>query len=347
MLNLSRFIPSFYHPNIAIDLGTANVLVYVSGHGVVLNEPSVIALLECNGSFIPYAFGHEAKLMLGRTPEGIRAIRPLKDGVIADFKAAEEMIKYFIKKIYKKSLFLLQPAIVVCVPYGSTPVERRAIQESVESAGAKEVYLIEEPMAAAIGAGLPVTDATGSLVVDVGGGTTEVGMISLGGIVCAHSIRVGGDCIDDTLISYIKKSVGLLIGEGMAERIKKEIGLLTNTADHLLTIRGRDIASGIPKEVRIPTQEIIKSILEPMQQIADAVKFVLESSPPELSGDIIEKGIMLTGGGAMLFGLAELLHKHTNLPVRIADDPLSCVVLGIGKTAEHIENFKHVLFRQS
>ncbi len=339
---------NFLSSNIAIDLGTANTLVYVSSRGVVLNEPSVIALVDYKGNFVPYAFGHEAKMMLGRTPEGIRAIRPLKDGVIADFHAAEEMIKYFIRKVHKK-MFFSKPIIIVCVPYGSTPVERRAIQESVESAGAREVYLIEEPMAAAIGANLPITEPQGSLVVDIGGGTTEVGMISLGGIVFAQSIRVGGDSMDESLMSYIKRTYNLLIGEATAERIKKEIGtafIAGKDVGATSVIRGRDMATGVPKEITISAEKIAESLLEPVHQIVNVVKLVLESSPPELSGDIVEKGIILTGGGALLHGLPELIKNHTSLPVFVADEPLNCVAHGVGRTLENINALKHILFKQ-
>jgi rod shape-determining protein MreB and related proteins len=339
----------FFTSNIAIDLGTANTLVYAPGRGIVLNEPSVIALVDYKGGLVPYAFGHEAKMMLGRTPEGIRAIRPLKDGVIADFRAAEEMIKHFIKKAQTNKSFFARPTIIVCVPYGSTPVERRAIQESVEGAGAKNVYLIEEPMAAAIGAGLPVTEPSGSMVVDIGGGTTEVGMISLGGIVCAQSIRVGGDTMDDALISYVKRTYNLLIGEQTAEKIKREIGtasIISQTSSTSSVIRGRDLATGVPKEIIVSADKIAESLLEPVQHIINAIKFVLEASPPELSGDIVERGLILTGGGALLGGLSEIIQKHTGLNVQIADEPLHCVAFGTGKTLDNFRELRHVLFKQ-
>lgn len=335
-----------FSSNIAMDLGTANTLVYAPGRGIVLNEPSVVALFEYRGGLIPYAFGHEAKLMLGKTPSGIRAIRPMKDGVIADFRAAEEMIKYFINKSHKKNIFSTKPTVIVCVPYGATPVEKRAIQESVESAGARDVYLIEEPMAAAIGAGLPVTEARGSLVVDIGGGTTEVGMISLGGVVCAQSLRVGGDSMDDALISYVKNISGLLIGEPTAEKLKKEIGTIDMSSSPSIRLRGREVCTGIPKEIEISAEEIAKSLLEPVHHIINAVKTVLELSPPELSGDIVENGVVLTGGGALLFRLADMLSEHIHLSVRVADEPLNCVALGVGKALENIEMFRHVLFKQ-
>lgn len=359
--SLNFFNPfNFLASDMAIDLGTANTLVYVKGVGIVLNEPSVIALVNYKGSFVPYAFGNEAKMMLGRTPSDIKAIRPLKDGVIADFRGAEEMIKYFIKTVHKSRFFIAKPRIVVCVPYGSTPVERRAIQDAVESAGAKDVYLIEEPMAAAIGAGLPVTEPTGSMVVDIGGGTTEVGVISLGGIVHAKSIRVGGDSMDEAIISYIRKAYGLMIGESTAEKIKKEIGTAilnknTKTTDSKhskeykeksIVIKGRDMARGIPKEVTISEGAIAESLQEPINQIIEAIKSVLESSPPELSSDIVTSGIALTGGGALLKGLAEVIHQHIKLPVYVAENPLNCVAMGTGQTIENFGELRHVLFKQ-
>jgi rod shape-determining protein MreB len=337
-----------FSKNIAIDLGTANTLVYVQGEGIMLNEPSVVALVDQKGSKVPYAFGTQAKMMLGKTPHDITAFRPMRDGVIADFKGAEEMIKYFINVIHKKRSFLTRPLVIVCVPSGSTPVERRAIQDAVESAGAREVYLIEEPMAAAIGANLPVTEPTGSMVVDIGGGTTEVGVISLGGIVHAKSIRVGGDAIDESIISYVKKNYNLLIGESTAEKIKKQIGTVYSNPTHEVNIevRGRDIINGIPKEIILTSADIIESILEPVNQIIYAVRDVLETAPPELSADIVDKGIMLTGGGALLRGIDKVMTDATGLTASIAEEPLYSVVLGTGKVLDNFNQLKHVLFRQ-
>ena len=343
------FLPflGLFSSNMAIDLGTANTLVYVPNQGIVLNEPSVVALLQEKGGYIPYAFGKDAKMMLGRTPSDIKAIRPLKDGVVAEFKGAEEMIKYFINSVHRKAFFT-RPRVIVCVPYGSTPVERRAIQDAVESAGAREVHLIYEPMAAAIGAGLPVTEPIGSMVVDIGGGTTEVGIISLGGIVIAQSVRVGGDTMDEAIITYIRKNNGLHIGDSTAERIKKEVGSACVSPDekNSISIKGRDVISGIPKEIVLSEKTIVESISDPVTQIVDTIRSVLESSPPELSSDIAEGGMTLTGGGALLRNLDNLITKATGLEVRVADDPLTCVVLGTGKVLEEFSRFKHVLFQQ-
>jgi rod shape-determining protein MreB len=338
-----------FSSDMAIDLGTANTLVYVPNQGIVLNEPSVVAFLQERGSLIPYAFGNDAKAMLGRTPSDIKAMRPLKDGVIAEFKGAEEMIKYFINSVHKKRSFFARPRVIVCVPYGSTPVERRAIQDAVESAGAREVYLIYEPMAAAIGANLPVTEATGSMVVDIGGGTTEVGVISLGGIVSAQSVRVGGDTMDEAIISYIRKNNNLYIGDSTAEKIKKEIGTaLFIPSDEMkkMSIKGRDAINGIPREIELTEKIIAESIGDAIMQIVDTVKLVLEKAPPELSSDIAENGIVLTGGGALLKHLDIVINEATGLHVRNADDPLTCVVLGTGKVLEEFARFRHVLFQQ-
>jgi rod shape-determining protein MreB len=331
--------------NMAIDLGTANTLVYVQGRGIVLNEPSVVAIAEINGKKQVLAVGNEAKLMVGKTPGNIQAIRPLREGVIADFEVAEEMIKHFIHKVHNRRKFV-SPQIIVCVPSGSTAVEKRAIQESAESAGAAKVYLIEEPMAAAIGAGLPVTEPTGSMVVDIGGGTTEVAVLSLGGIVYARSVRVGGDAMDESIINYIRRHHNLLIGEGTAEKIKKTIGsaMIPEDGDgRHLNIKGRDLLNGIPKEIVITERQISESLTEPVDASVKAVKEALEKTPPELSADIVDKGIVLTGGGAMLSRLDALLRDQTGLPVSIADDPLSCVALGTGQALEEIKTLRHVL----
>jgi rod shape-determining protein MreB len=323
--------------DMAIDLGTANTLVYVRGRGIVLDEPSVVAIADVRGKKQVLAVGEEAKQMLGRTPAAITAIRPMRDGVIADFEVAEEMIKHFIRKVHNRRGFA-SPIIVVCVPSGSTAVERRAIQESAESAGARKVFLIEEPMAAAIGAGLPVTEPSGSMIVDIGGGTTEVAVISLGGIVYARSVRVGGDKMDEAIISFIRRNFNLLIGESSAERIKMEIGaarMPDNGADGpCKEVKGRDLINGVPREIVVSQAHIAESLAEPVFQITEAVKVALENTPPELAADIVDKGIVLTGGGALLNRLDEVLREATGLPVVIAEDALSCVVLGTGRALE-------------
>lgn len=347
MTIISNFL-GFLSSDMAIDLGTANTLVYVKGKGIVLNEPSVVALIKEGGTYKPYAFGHEAKMMLGRTPTDIEAKRPLKDGVIADFKGAEEMIKHFIRTVHNRRSFT-GPLILVCVPSGSTPVERRAIQDAAESAGAREVFLIEEPMAAAIGAGLPVTEPTGSMIVDIGGGTTEVAVLSLGGIVYARSVRVGGDKMDEAIISYIRRNYNLLIGESTAEKIKKQIGTAYIAPDKegsRMEIKGRDLIEGIPKEIILTEHEIVESLVEPVNQIVEAVKTALECTPPELSSDIVDKGIVMTGGGSLLKGLDYVLQEATHLPVFVADQALSCVALGTGRVLEDFAKLKHVLFKQ-
>ncbi|MFE0754819.1 rod shape-determining protein [Inquilinus sp. NPDC058860] len=335
----------FLSADMAIDLGTANTLVYVKGRGIVLNEPSVVAIANIRGKKQVLAVGDEAKQMLGRTPGNITAIRPLRDGVIADFEVAEEMIKHFIRKVHNRRSFAA-PEVIVCVPSGSTAVERRAIQESAESAGARRVYLIEEPMAAAIGAGLPVTEPTGSMVVDIGGGTTEVAVLSLGGIVYSRSVRVGGDKMDEAIIAYIRRNHNLLIGEGSSERIKKEIGTAAPPEDgegRYMEIKGRDLLNGVPKELVISERQIAESLSEPVSQIVEAVKVALEHTAPELAADIVDKGIVLTGGGSLLGNLDLVLRHATGLPVSIADDPLSCVALGTGRALEEMKTLKHVL----
>jgi rod shape-determining protein MreB len=332
--------------DMAIDLGTANTLVYVKGRGIVLNEPSVVAIVTHRGKKQVLAVGDEAKMMLGRTPGNIEAIRPLRDGVIADFEVAEEMIKHFIRKVHNRRSFV-SPQVIICVPSGSTAVERRAIMESAESAGARRVYLIEEPMAAAIGAGLPVTEPTGSMVVDIGGGTTEVAVLSLGGIVYSRSVRVGGDKMDEAIIAYIRRNHNLLVGEASAERIKKQIGSACPPEDGnglQLEIKGRDLMNGVPKELVINQRQIAEALAEPVGAIIEAVKMALEHTAPELAADIVDKGIVLTGGGALLGNLDLVLRHATGLPVSIADEPLSCVALGTGRALEDMKTLGHVLY---
>ncbi|HET9147979.1 MAG TPA: rod shape-determining protein [Acetobacteraceae bacterium] len=335
----------FMSADMAIDLGTANTLVYVKGRGIVLDEPSVVAIAEAKGRKQVLAVGEEAKQMLGRTPGNISAIRPLRDGVIADFEVAEEMIKHFIRKVHNRRAFA-SPLIIVCVPSGSTAVERRAIQESAESAGARKVLLIEEPMAAAIGAGLPVTEPAGSMVVDIGGGTTEVAVISLGGIVYARSVRVGGDKMDEAIISYIRRGHNLLIGESSAERIKLDIGAAwanPKMPGPMREVKGRDLINGVPREVTVSQAQIAESLAEPVSQIVETVKITLENTPPELAADIVDKGIVLTGGGAQLHGLDDVLREATGLPVMIAEEPLRCVALGTGRALEEMKRLRSVL----
>ncbi len=342
---LSRFFSS----DMAIDLGTANTLVYVKSRGIALNEPSVVAIDNRRGKNQVLAVGEEAKLMVGRTPGHIEAIRPLRDGVIADFEIAEEMIKHFIRKVHNRSSFA-RPEVIVCVPSGSTAVERRAIEDAAISAGARKVGLIEEPMAAAIGAGLPVTEPTGCMVVDIGGGTTEVAVLSLGGIVYSRSVRVGGDKMDEAIIRYIRNTHNLLIGESSSERIKKSIGSASPPDDgdgSTLEIKGRDLMNGVPKALIISQRQIAESLAEPVGQIIEAVKTALEQTPPELAADIVDKGIVLTGGGALLANLDNVLRHATGLPVSIGDEPLSCVALGTGRVLEDRKTLKHVLYSQS
>ena len=341
---LSRIF-GFLSADMAIDLGTANTLVYVKGKNIVLNEPSVVAITDVKGKKVVLAVGEEAKQMLGRTPGNIQAIRPLRDGVIADFEIAEDMIKYFIRKVHNRRSFA-SPLVVICVPSGSTAVERRAIQESAEAAGARRVYLIEEPMAAAIGAGLPVTEPTGSMVVDIGGGTTEVAVLSLGGIVYSQSVRVGGDKMNEAIIAYIRRNHNLLVGESSAERIKEEIGSACPPEEgegRTMEIKGRDLMNGVPKELIISERQISESLAEPVSAIIEAVKSALEHTAPELAADIVDKGIVLTGGGALLTNMDYVLRYATGLPVSIADNPLSCVALGTGRALEEMKKLRHVL----
>jgi rod shape-determining protein MreB and related proteins len=335
----------FVSSDLAIDLGTANTLIYARGQGIVLDEPSVVAIAEVKGRHQVLAVGEEAKLMLGRTPGNIEAIRPLRDGVIADFEVAEEMIKHFIRKVHNRRSFV-SPQVIVCVPSGSTEVERRAIRESAEAAAPRRVFLIEEPMAAAIGAGLPVTEPTGSMVVDIGGGTTEVAVLSLGGIVYSGSVRIGGDKMDQAVIAYIRRNHNLLIGDATAERIKKEVGSAGPPYDpdeRAIRIKGRDMMNGVPKEIVVTEAQIAESLSEPVGAIVEAVKVALEHTAPELAADIVDKGIVLTGGGGLLRNLDQVLRDQTGLPVSIADDPLSCVVLGTGRCLEEIKTLRNVL----
>jgi len=335
------FLSRYFNEDLAIDLGTANTLIYVRGRGIVLDEPSVVAIRQeggPNGKKVIQEVGLAAKQMLGRTPGNITAIRPMKDGVIADFTVTEQMLKHFIRKVHNSRLFRPSPRIVICVPCGSTQVERRAIRESAIGAGASSVYLIEEPMAAAIGADLPVGDATGSMVVDVGGGTTEVGVISLGGLVYKGSVRVGGDKFDEAIINYIRRNYGMLIGETTAEQIKEEIGsAFPGSEVREKEVKGRNLAEGIPRSFTISSNEILEALTEPLNQIVSTVKSALEQTPPELAADIADKGMVLTGGGALLRDIDRLLMEETGLPVVIAEDPLTCVVRGSGKALEKVE----------
>ena len=328
-------MPSLFASDMAIDLGTANTLVYVKGKGIVLSEPSVVAYHIKDGVKKVLAVGEDAKLMLGRTPGSIEAIRPMRDGVIADFDTAEEMIKHFIRKVLKRSTFS-KPKIIVCVPHGATPVEKRAIRQSVLSAGARKAGLIAEPIAAAIGAGMPITDPTGNMVVDIGGGTTEVAVLSLGDIVYARSVRVGGDRMDEAIINYLRRQHNLLVGEATAERIKTSMGTS-------MMIRGRDLLNGVPKETEISQAQVAEALSEPVQQICEAVMTALEATPPDLAADIVDRGVMLTGGGALLGDLDLALREQTGLAVSIADEALNCVALGTGKALEYEKQLRHAI----
>jgi rod shape-determining protein MreB len=331
--------------DMGIDLGTANTLIYVKGRGIVLNEPSVVALITHSGKRQVLAVGGEAKAMLGRTPGNIQAIRPMRDGVIADFEVAEAMIKHFISKVMNRR-GLSNPQIVVCVPSGSTAVERRAIQESAEATGARKVWLIEEPMAAAIGAGLPITESTGSMVVDIGGGTTEIGIMSLGGMIAPRSLRVGGDKMDEAITGYIRRNHNVLIGETTAERIKMSVAAacLPDTGDgRTMEVRGRDLTNRVPMEMKVTERQMAESLQEPVAAIIEAVRATLENTPPELAADIVDRGIVLTGGGALLAHMDTALRQATGLPVSLAEEPLLCVARGTGHAVENIGRLRGVL----
>ncbi len=341
-MGLFSTVAKIWSQDMAIDLGTANTLVVLKGQGVVLNEPSVVAVVDNKGKKSILAVGDEAKTMLGRTPGNIEAIRPLRDGVIADFIVTEEMIKHFIKKVHKRSTFA-NPRILICVPTGSTPVERKAIQDSALAAGARRVQLIEEPIAAAIGAGLPISEATGSMVVDIGGGTTEMAVMSLGGVVYANSLRVAGDAMDHALQNFMRKEYNLLIGDSTAEKIKKEIGTAIPTNNNKYPVKGRDIRSGTPKEVNITEDDTSEALNPILKEMIDGVKDALENTPPELSSDLVDMGLTLTGGGALLKNIDKRFSKETGLPVHVADDPLACVAIGTGKALDQEEIFSGIL----
>jgi rod shape-determining protein MreB len=341
-MGLFSTVSKIWSQDMAIDLGTANTLVVLKGQGVVLNEPSVVAVVDNKGKKSILAVGDEAKTMLGRTPGNIEAIRPLRDGVIADFIVTEEMIKHFIKKVHKRSTFA-NPRILICVPTGSTPVERKAIQDSALAAGARRVQLIEEPIAAAIGAGLPISEATGSMVVDIGGGTTEMAVMSLGGVVYANSLRVAGDAMDHALQNFMRKEYNLLIGDSTAEKIKKEIGTAIPTNNNKYPVKGRDIRSGTPKEVNITEEDTSEALNPILKEMIDGVKDALENTPPELSSDLVDMGLTLTGGGALLKNIDKRFSKETGLPVHVADDPLACVAIGTGKALDQEETFSGIL----
>ena len=345
MTNPFKRFKDYFSNDMAIDLGTANTVVFVRGQGIVIREPSVVAIKrDHRGASKVLAVGTEAKTMLGRTPGGIFAIRPMRDGVIADFDIAEEMLRYFIRKVQRQNSFIkFKPRIIIGVPSGITQVEKRAVRESAESAGAKEVYLIMEPMAAGIGAGLPITEPSGNMIVDIGGGTTEVAVISLAGIVYCDSARIGGDKMDEAIIQYIKKQYNMLIGERTAENIKTTVGTASrNAKTETMEIKGRDLVAGVPKVVVATSDEIREAMLEPVNAIIDTIKIALERTPPELAADIVDKGIVLAGGGSLLNGLDILLRERTGLPIIRAEDPLSCVALGTGMVLDQINLLRNI-----
>ena len=336
-----RRIRGMFSNDLSIDLGTANTLIYARNQGIVLNEPSVVAIRQdrAGGPKSVAAVGEEAKMMLGRTPQNITAIRPMKDGVIADFTVTEKMLQYFIHKVHASRIIRPSPRVLICVPCGSTQVERRAIKESAAGAGARDVYLIEEPLAAAIGAGLPVDEARGSMVIDIGGGTSEVAVISLNGIVYSNSVRIGGDRFDDAIINYVRRNYGILIGEATAERIKHTIGSAFPGAEvREIEVKGRNLAEGIPRSFTLNSNEILEALQEPLAGIVGAVRMALEQTPPELGSDVAERGIVLTGGGALLRDIDRLIEDETGLPVVVADDPLTCVARGGGKALEMLDS---------
>ncbi len=335
-------ITGIWSQDMAIDLGTANTLVVLKNKGVVLNEPSVVAVADNKGKKTVLAVGDEAKTMLGRTPGNIQAIRPLRDGVIADFIVTEEMIKHFIKKVHKGSTFA-NPRILICVPTGSTPVERKAIQDSALAAGARKVQLIEEPIAAAIGAGLPISEATGSMVIDIGGGTTEIAVMSLGGVVYSRSLRIAGDAMDVALQNYMREEYNLLIGDSTAEKIKKEVGTAIPTNNNKYPVKGRDIRSGTPKEINVTEEDTAAALNPILKEMIGGIKMALENTPPELSADLVDMGLTLTGGGALLKNIDRRFSKETGLPVHIAEDPLACVAIGTGKALDQEETFSSML----
>ena len=335
-------ITGIWSQDMAIDLGTANTLVVLKEKGVVLNEPSVVAVADNKGKKTVLAVGDEAKTMLGRTPGNIQAIRPLRDGVIADFIVTEEMIKHFIKKVHKGSTFA-NPRILICVPTGSTPVERKAIQDSALAAGARKVQLIEEPIAAAIGAGLPISEATGSMVIDIGGGTTEIAVMSLGGVVYSRSLRIAGDAMDVALQNYMREEYNLLIGDSTAEKIKKEVGTAIPTNNNKYPVKGREIRSGTPKEINVTEEDTAAALNPILKEMIGGIKMALENTPPELSADLVDMGLTLTGGGALLKNIDRRFSKETGLPVHIAEDPLACVAIGTGKALDQEETFSSML----
>ena len=338
-IDFGGFLPA---NEIAVDLGTANTLIYVKGEGIVLNEPSVVAVEK--GSNRPLKFGLEAKRMLGRTPDGILAVRPLKDGVIADFDVTEKMLRHFLGEVIKKRFLKVKPKVIVCVPSGITEVERRAVRDSAQMAGANQVLMVAEPMAAAIGVGLPVETPTGNMVIDIGGGTTEIAVIALSGIVSDTSIRTGGDELDQAIVQFMRKNYNLLVGESTAEQIKIRIGSAYPTGEEReMEVKGRDLVSGIPKTVRVHSSEIREALQEPIQQIVDAVRRALEITPPELASDIVDRGIIMTGGGALVRGLDVLLQQETGLPIHVDEDPLTCVVRGTGRILDDFEKYRTVL----